>query len=53
MALFGRAPELPANDPRFGGAPGHVESYFLRANDQTRPRALWLKATILSAIDPL
>jgi len=26
---------------------GHVESYFLRANDPERPRALWLKATIL------
>lgn len=27
---------------------GHVESWFLRANDPVRPRALWLKATILA-----
>lgn len=27
---------------------GHVESWFLRANDPSRPRALWLKATILA-----
>lgn len=51
MALFRRAPEPPPNLPRFRGAPGHVESYFLRANDPTRPRALWLKATILAPLD--
>jgi hypothetical protein len=34
---------------------GHVESYFLRANDPKRPRAFWLKATILAPIgsDPV
>lgn len=31
-------------DPR--ADKGHVESYFFRANDPERPRALWLKATI-------
>lgn len=51
MPLFQRAAELPANAPRFGGSPGHVESYFLRANDPARPRALWLKATILAPLD--
>jgi hypothetical protein len=29
---------------------GHVESYFLRANDPKRPRALWLKATIFESL---
>ena len=28
---------------------GRVESYFLKINDPSRPRALWVKATILSA----
>ena len=51
MSLLRRAAEPPANTPRFTGAPGHVESYFLRANDPTRPRALWLKATILAPLD--
>jgi len=46
-----RRPELPPNAPRYAGAPGHVESYFLRANDPLRPRALWLKATILAPRD--
>src|SRR5438046_2552815 len=27
---------------------GHVESYFLKANDPARRRALWLKATIFA-----
>lgn len=31
-----------------GRRTGHVESWFLRANDPVRPRALWLKATILA-----
>lgn len=51
MDLFRRGPELPPNAPRFTGASGHVESYFLRANDPSRPRALWLKATILAPRD--
>jgi hypothetical protein len=40
----------PANECRVdsgAATQGHVESYFLRANDPVRPRALWLKATIL------
>lgn len=40
------------NAVRFAaGRRGHVESYFLRANDPTRPRALWLKATILAPLE--
>ncbi|MBN1945232.1 MAG: hypothetical protein JW797_06115 [Bradymonadales bacterium] len=30
---------------------GHVESFFWRVNDPDRPRALWLKATILAPQD--
>lgn len=45
------AAEAPENALRFAGRPGHVESYFLRANDPSRPRALWLKATILAPLD--
>ncbi len=41
----------PPNAVRFAGQPGHVESYFVRANHPTRPLALWLKATILSPLD--
>lgn len=45
------APLRLPNDCRYvPGARGHVESYFLRANDPTRPRAFWLKATILAPI---
>jgi hypothetical protein len=51
MALLPWDAELPANTPRYTGAPGHVESYFLRANDPARPRALWLKATILAPLE--
>jgi len=39
------------NALRYSGKPGHVESYFLRANDPDRPRALWLKATVFAPID--
>lgn len=48
-----RRPLPPHNAPRFSGpgGAGHVESWFLRANHPTEPRALWLKATIL-APDP-
>lgn len=36
------------NDPRFPTHDGgHVESWFLRANDPAARRALWLKATVL------
>jgi hypothetical protein len=31
-----------------GGSPDHVESYFIKLNEPTGTRALWLKATILS-----
>ncbi len=41
--------EAPPNKLRHRG-PGHVESYCLRANDPKRPRALWLKATILAPL---
>jgi hypothetical protein len=41
--------EIEPNGVRFDPARsrGHVESYFLKINDPQRPRALWLKATIL------
>jgi hypothetical protein len=35
---------------RPGARSGHVESYFLRANDPARPRAVWLKATIFAPL---
>lgn len=38
------------NACRYAGGRGHVESYFIRANDPTRPRALWLKATIFAPL---
>jgi hypothetical protein len=44
-------PEAPDNAVRYAGQPGHVESYFLRANHPTRPLALWLKATILAPLE--
>ncbi len=50
IAILVRAEPAP-NAPRFRGTPGHVESYFLRANDPSRPRALWLKETILAPLD--
>ena len=43
--------ERPDNALRFVGQPGHVESYFLRANHPTRPLAIWLKATILAPLN--
>ncbi len=40
------------NTPRFPSTSGgHVESYFLRANHPTEPRAFWLKATVLRRDD--
>lgn len=40
------------NRPRFGGArEGHVESWFLRANDPHAARAIWLKATVLKPLE--
>jgi len=38
----------PDNAPRFTPGAAHVESWFMRANHPDAPRALWLKATILS-----
>ena len=43
-------PERPENELRFSGQPGHVESYFLRANHPTRPLAVWLKSTVLAPL---
>src|SRR5678816_803493 len=39
------------NEKRYGGTPGHVESWFIRANDPKSPRALWLKMTILAPLN--
>jgi hypothetical protein len=39
------------NAPRFRAGTDHVESWFVRANDPARPRALWLKATVLTRAD--
>ena len=36
------------NRPRFREGTDHVESWFVRANDPSSPRALWLKATVLT-----
>lgn len=41
---------LAANAIRYAAGPGHVESWFLRANHPTRPLALWLKVTVLSPL---
>lgn len=40
----------PDNARRHAG-PGHVESWFVRANHPSRPLALWLKITILAPVD--
>ena len=45
--LFGAEPA--DNALRYAG-PGHVESYFLRANHPTRPLAIWLKATVFAPL---
>lgn len=42
---------LPDNAPRFRMGTDHVESWFVRANDPARPRAIWLKATVLTRAD--
>jgi hypothetical protein len=49
MSLLGAEPA--PNAFRYSGIPGHVESYFWRANDPTAPRAIWLKATVLAPLD--
>src|SRR5205823_5286703 len=38
------------NGCRYSGRPGHVESWFVRANDPAASRALWLKMTILAPL---
>ena len=42
---------LSDNAPRFRVGSDHVESWFLRANDPASPRAIWLKATVLTRAD--
>jgi hypothetical protein len=39
------------NRPRFRPGTDHVESWFVRANDPAAPRAVWLKATVLTRAD--
>ncbi|MFC4784879.1 hypothetical protein ACT8ZV_10405 [Nocardioides sp. MAHUQ-72] len=39
------------NAPRLRAGTDHVESWFVRANDPAAPRALWLKATVLTRTD--
>jgi len=46
-----RGGEPGPNALRYDGSRGHVESYFLRANDPSRPRALWLKTTIFAPLE--
>lgn len=38
---------MPDNAPRFQPQRDGVESWFLRANHPTEPRAIWVKATVL------
>jgi hypothetical protein len=39
------------NSPRFRVGSDHVESWFVRANDPVAPRAIWVKATVLTRAD--
>ncbi len=39
------------NALRYAGQPGHVESYFLRLNAPDRPRAAWIKLTVLAPME--
>jgi hypothetical protein len=39
------------NAPRWREGSDHVESWFVRANHPTRPRAVWLKSTVLCRAD--
>jgi hypothetical protein len=45
-ALLPFGAETPPNAIRYSGERGHVESWFLRANDPGSKRALWLKLTV-------
>ncbi|MGX1811629.1 hypothetical protein ACWIGI_38405 [Nocardia sp. NPDC055321] len=42
---------IDQNAPRLRPGTDHVESWFVRANDPRSPRALWIKATILTGRD--
>lgn len=42
---------VDANGARYAVGTNHVESWFVRANDPTAPRAVWLKATVLTKAD--
>lgn len=44
--------KLRPGDRLHSGAPGHVESWFLRANHPSRPLAVWIKVTILAPLRP-
>ena len=50
-ALLPFGPETPANAVRYPGQRGHVESWFLRANDPKSKRALWLKLTLFAPFE--
>ena len=39
------------NAPRWTPGTSHVESWFVRVNDPRRPRAIWLRATVLGRQD--
>ena len=43
--------ELMPNTPRYTRKPGHVESWFFRANHPTRPLAIWVRTTILARLN--
>ncbi len=47
----GRVSAHEDNRPRFRNGTDHVESWFVRANDPSSPRALWLKTTVLTRAD--
>ena len=42
---------IAQNAPRLRADTDHVESWFVRANDPHSPRAVWIKATVLTAGD--
>ncbi|WP_327139591.1 hypothetical protein [Nocardia sp. NBC_01327] len=42
---------IAQNTPRLRPGGDHVESWFIRANDPHSPRAVWIKATVLTSRD--
>ncbi|WP_067687066.1 hypothetical protein [Nocardia jejuensis] len=42
---------IAQNNPRLTPGTNHVESWFVRANDPHSPRAIWIKATVLTGSD--